>query len=82
MVQGAAEDCQLHSHLNDILKRALTLCDFTCLLEPPGLSPNINMRPDGMTLVPWKNGRKLVWDATCYDTIAPHNLGTINIPGG
>ncbi|KAI8423271.1 hypothetical protein MSG28_014298 [Choristoneura fumiferana] len=27
-------------------------------------------RPDGVTLVPWKLGRALVWDATCVDTFA------------
>ena len=28
-------------------------------------------RPDGATVVPWKCGRVLVWDATCTDTLAP-----------
>ncbi|XP_073949065.1 lipase 3-like [Choristoneura fumiferana] len=27
-------------------------------------------RPDGVTLVPWKLGRALMWDATCVDTFA------------
>lgn len=27
-----------------------------------------------MTLVPWRNGRHLVWDATCSDTLAASNV--------
>lgn len=28
-------------------------------------------RSDGMSLIPWENGKSLVWDATCRDTLAP-----------
>ena len=28
-------------------------------------------RPDGISMVPWRNGKLLVWDATCPDTYAP-----------
>ena len=29
---------------------------------------------DGITVVPWKGGRFLVWDVTCPDTFAPSYL--------
>ena len=28
-------------------------------------------RPDGTSVMPWKSGRTLVWDATCPDTLVP-----------
>ena len=31
-------------------------------------------RPDGVTIIPWKTGRTLVWDATCTDTFAASHL--------
>ena len=26
--------------------------------------------PDGVTMIPWKNGKPIVWDPTCPDTLA------------
>ena len=39
-------------------------------------------RPDRMTIYPWKNGRTIVWDFTCSDTIAPSHIKISSaIPG-
>lgn len=54
------------TELNDILKRTLASAQIPSRLEPVGLSYEDNKRPDGMTLIPWSNGRILSWDATCY----------------
>ena len=43
-------------------------------LEPPGLDRGDGRRPDGMTVFPFKNGKPLVWDATCSDTFAATNV--------
>ena len=45
-----------HSSLNDIISS--------------GISRSDGKRPDGATLVPWKCGKLIVWDATCMDTNA------------
>ena len=60
-----------HAPLNDILHRALTSAHVPSRLEPSGLYRSDGKRPDGITVVPWKNRKLLVWDATCPDTFAP-----------
>ena len=42
--------------------------------EPSGIFRSDGKLPDGITVVPWKSGRLLVWDATCPDTFAPSYL--------
>uniref|UniRef100_A0A1E1W1M2 Uncharacterized protein n=1 Tax=Pectinophora gossypiella TaxID=13191 RepID=A0A1E1W1M2_PECGO len=70
-----------HHALNDIIRRALVSASVPCVLEPPGLCRSDGRRPDGLTLVPWKNGKCLVWDATCVSTVAASHLGrTIHSP--
>ena len=63
---------RLHRHaaLNDIIHKALTSANVPARLEPSGLCRSDGKRPDGVTIVPWKCGRPLVWDATCPDTFA------------
>ena len=57
-----------HSSLNDIIHRAFGASRIPSRLEPSGISRS---DADGATLVPWKCGKLLVWDATCVDTYAP-----------
>ncbi|GAU90454.1 hypothetical protein RvY_02867-1 [Ramazzottius varieornatus] len=58
-----------HSALNESLKRALTLAQISAILDPPGIFRKNKRRPDGMTQVPWKNGKELVWDVGVVDTL-------------
>ena len=57
--------------INDTIKRSLNAAKIPCLLEPNGLYRPDGKRPDGATMVPWRGGKMLVWDATCPDTLAP-----------
>ncbi|RVE54522.1 hypothetical protein evm_001007 [Chilo suppressalis] len=63
-------------------RRSLATVNVRSLLEPTGIARDDGKRPDGMSLIPWKMGRVLVWDATCSDTLAPSHLhGTNNRAG-
>lgn len=58
-----------HHQLNSIISRALTSAMIPNRLEPTGLLRD-HRRPDGLTLVPWKCGRNLAWDASCVHRLA------------
>ena len=63
-----------HAALNDIIHRALATANVPSQLEPVGVSRTDGKRPDGITSVPWKSGKHLVWDATVTDTFVPSYL--------
>ena len=63
-----------HAAFNDIIKRSLAAAQIPSMLEPTGLCRSDGKRPDGVTIIPWKSGRTLVWDATCTDTFAASHL--------
>lgn len=71
-----------HTEANDIIRRALVSAGLPAVLEPHGLCRDDGKRPDGMTLTPWSNGRPLVWDFTCVDTLASSNLPFSRQEGG
>ncbi|KPI99111.1 hypothetical protein RR46_02328 [Papilio xuthus] len=48
-----------HAALNDVIRRALASSGVPAVLEPNGIVRDDGKRPDGMTLIPWKNGRSL-----------------------
>ena len=59
-----------HAAINDIIHRALSVAGVPSHLEPVGMCRDDGKRPDGATLIPWKQGKCLVWDVTCVNTIA------------
>ena len=64
-----------HTGINDI-RRALASAGVPAVLEPNSLVRDDGKRPDGMTLLPWKVGRPLVWDATSVDTLVPSHVAS------
>ena len=42
--------------------------------EHYGLSRKDRKRPDGLTLTTWKNGKCLIWDFTCADTLCQSSI--------
>ena len=63
-----------HAALNDIIHRSLTAANIPSRLEPSGLYRSDGKRPDGCSILPWRCGKVLVWDATCPDTHAPSHV--------
>ncbi|OXA62989.1 hypothetical protein Fcan01_03568 [Folsomia candida] len=72
-VAGAGRHSR-HTQCNDIIKRALISADIPSIREPLGCCRTDGKRPDGLTLIPYKQGRSLIWDFTCTDTFAPSYL--------
>jgi hypothetical protein len=56
--------------LNDIFARAFASAGIPAAKEPSGLSRTDGKRPDGLTLIPWKNGKPLTWDVTVASSLA------------
>jgi len=65
---------QRHSIINDIIWRSLQKAKIQATKEPAGLTRSDLKRPDGVTLIPWANGRCLTWDVTVPDTTAASHL--------
>ena len=53
---------------------ALTTEHIPLRLEPIEICHTDGKYPDGITVVPWKSGKILVWDTACPDTFAPSCL--------
>ena len=59
-----------HKEVNKLLKCGLDQAKFHSTLEPIGLSrKGDKRRQDGLTFPTWKNGKCLIWDFTCADTL-------------
>jgi len=63
-----------HASLNDLVFRGLVRAGYPSTKEPAGLVRTDGRRPDGLTLIPWRAGRCLIWDATVTDTLAASYL--------
>ena len=72
-----------HSNLNALIKQSLSSTHIPSVLEPRHLYRTDQKRPDGLTLVPWADGKQLLWDATVVDSLAPCriNAGSVCNPG-
>jgi len=59
-----------HQQLNDLVYRTLRRADIPAAKEPARLVRTYGKRPDGLTLIPWREGCCLSWDITIVDTLA------------
>ncbi len=49
----------MHAAVNDLLKRSLASAKIPSLLEPTGIAHSDGRRSDGISVMPWRNGRTL-----------------------
>jgi len=54
--------------------RVLSKAGFPSIKEPHGLLRSDNRRPDGLTLISWRDDRCATSDVTVTDTVAPSYL--------
>ena len=72
-----------HNAINNIIHHSLAAANIPSRLEPSGLHRSDGNWPDGITMIPWSQGKYLVWDVTCPDTFCTSNrLRAISEPGG
>ena len=57
-----------HDTINDLIKWAHLTCGWPAMREPSGCNRSDGKKPDGLTLIPWKRGKPLIWDFICADT--------------
>ena len=75
--------CCMHAAINGILHKALTSANTPSRLEPSGgFVRSDGKKPDGITMVPSKNGCSLVWDVTYPDTFAHYYLALATSKAG
>lgn len=53
-----------HACLNDVLRHSLVIAGVPAQLDPNELACGDGKRQDGMSLLPWKISRPLVWNFT------------------
>ena len=71
-----------HQQLNNLIWRALKRASEPSCRDPKNLLLDSELRPDGLTLIPWKEGKCLTWDVTVADTFAATYVTAISVKAG
>ena len=71
-----------HAAINDFIHRSIASAKVPSRLEPNGLFRSDGKHPDGLSVVPWKERKPLIWDATCPDTFAVSHVGSASKTSG
>ncbi|XP_069948689.1 uncharacterized protein [Cherax quadricarinatus] len=72
-----------HEEVNDIITRSLATARCPAQREPQvQRSDRSQKRPDGATMLPWKDGKQIAWDYKCAATLADTYLPYSVVEGG
>jgi len=70
-----------HQAINDVIARAFVTADIPVTKEPTELSIKDNKRPDGLTLLPWREGKPMACDVTVICLLAQSYVTKCSTPG-
>ena len=70
-----------HTMVNDCLSSTLQSAGISNIKEPTGVMNEYHLRPDGMTLIPFKRGQCLTWDVSCPHPLCASHVQTNKEPG-
>ena len=59
-----------HALVNQVLVEGFRAAAIPTRREPTHLTLQDGKRPDGVTLIPYSNGKALIWDATIWSTLS------------
>ena len=82
MCKQAPSKIARHQAINDVIARAITTAGVPVSKEPVGLVRIDGKRPDGLTLIPWQDGKPLTWDVTVVSTLADSYLHSTSHSAG
>jgi hypothetical protein len=68
-----------HNTVNKLISHSLQSMGMPNILEPSNLFNANGVRPDGVTLLPYKCGKSLIWDFTCPHPLCTSHLTRTNI---
>lgn len=71
-----------HHALNELVARAFGSAGIPVTKEPNGLSRSDGKRPDGLSLIPWQEGKPLCWDVTVICPLANSYLQSATASAG
>jgi len=71
---------QRHHYVNGLIWCSLTRAGIPSVKEPPGLTRSEGKRLDGLTSIPWREGRSVTWDVTVTNTVAASYVAIILQP--
>jgi len=71
-----------HHSLNELIARSFSAAGVPVVNEPTGLSRSDRKRPDGLSLIPWQNGKALCWDITSHLPVSQLAFQTLLVMPG
>ena len=70
-----------HTMINECISSSLRSAGVPNKMEPLDVEGKYNLRPDGVSLIPFTYGRSLAWDVSCIHPLAQSHRDNNHEPG-